>query len=279
MLIASPKKLPSSRMILAEKIDGRRDLVKRLEEWLKELVREAYDGEIRLEEGFDGWITLTPDEEIIRSTIELQVRMSPIASGKPPYLARVLKLTESKILVEYPSPEEKTIVKSFSTRSFAATLGYSHDRPKDFLNLIGIFEGAPVSLAAGSPSRTQLKLLFEQVLRGLDRIMLLRVTTREVEEVLASRRLRDLIAYHEPLTLLTHMLYVRLGADLEKAYERAREELEKISRSIVVKPLPWKELDEALRLEKSFQDRFEGELWWAGWESNPRPPPSPPKIV
>lgn len=252
MLIASPKKLPSSGMILAEKIDGRRDLIKRLEEWLEELIREAYDGEIRLEEGFDGWITLTPDEEIIRSAIELQVRMSPIASGRPPYPARVLELTESKIIVEYPRPERKTITKSFPTRSFAATLGYSHDRPKDFLNLVGIFEGAPVSLAAGSPSRAQLRLLSEQVLRGLDRMVILRATAREVEEALASRRLRNLIAHHEPLTLLAHMLYVRLGADLEKAYERAREELEKISRSIVVKPLPWKELDEALKLEKSF---------------------------
>lgn len=247
-------------MILAEKVDGRRDLLKRLKEWLEDLLGEAYDGEICLEEGFDGWMILTPDEEIIRSTIGLQVKMNPIASDRPPYLARVLRLTEPKILVERPSLKEKTIVKSFSTRSFAATLGYPQDRPKDFLNLIGIFEEAPVSLAAGSPSRTQLKLLFKQILRGLDRIMLLRVTAREVEEVLASRRLRNLIAYHEPLTLLAHMLYVRLGVDLEKAYERARDELEKISRDIVVKLLPWKELDEALEAGKSFQDKLEGRL-------------------
>ncbi len=227
-------------MILAEKAAGRRDLIEKLEKWLRELVDEASGRMISLEEGFDGWITLTPDDELIRSIISIQTRLNPMAAERPPFPARVLKLTDSKILLEYPTIDGTTARVSFLTSFFAGSLGYSGDQPRMFLESLGIFEGAPISLAAGSLSINQLKLLSEQTLRGLDRIMIFNAVAGEVDKVLSGRRLRNLIAYHEALTLLTHVLYVRLGAGLEKAVERVEEEMKSISKAIFVKPLSWK---------------------------------------
>jgi len=233
-------------MILAEKVYGRREVLKGLEKWLRNLVREAAEIEIRLEEGPNGWIILTPDDELIGSMINLQTKINPIAVGRPPFPARVLKLTDSKIILEYPTEEGMTVTRTFSTSSFAASLGCSGGQPRAFLELAGICENAPISLAAENPSFIQLKLLLEQILRGLDRIMVLNANPQEVDKAISSSRLRGLIVIHEPLTLLAHMLYVRLGARLEKVAEKVREEVENISRGVLVKPLSWKMLLEAV---------------------------------
>lgn len=237
-------------MILVEKAVGRRELVRAIEAWLNKALEEASDFKVEVMEGFDGWIIIMPDEELVKAVIRLQARIDPISSGKPPYTARVQEITESRIIVEYPDPDGFTVRKVLSASSFAAGLGYDGDKPMAFLESSGILEGAPVSLAAGMPSIIQLKLLAEQIMRGLDRVMILNAAISEVDEV--SDLLRDQIAYYDHLTLSTHILYLRLGARLDKLVERLRE---KLPSGVIIKPLPWSRFAQflesgSLRLEE-----------------------------
>lgn len=232
-------------MLLAEKLDQRDDLAEVLREWLQELAEDASAGNVYVDKTADGWMLLdVEDEPLMSSIIGLQTRINPVVSGKPPYPARIIKLGEARIRVEYPSPEGRTIHKSLLTNSFAASLGYWGEDPKSFLEAAGILEGAITSISADSPSLIQLKLTREYILRGLDRLLILNAAPQEVRAALASQQVRDLIAEEEALTLSTHILYVKLGVTLGKAFERVGEEFEAISRDIKVQPLPWKRLTE-----------------------------------
>ncbi len=234
-------------IVLAEKADARDGFQKILGEWLQELLEDTLGGEISIETSPDGWIILNPDDELVRSTIRLQTRMLPIASENPPYTARISRISETRILVEYPDIRGETIRKSISLSSFAASLGYGGGDPISFLENAGFCERGPVSISADLPSIIQSKILAKQILKGLDRLLILNVITPEIEEVLASDRLRGFIADYESLTLSAHIAYVMLGVRLEKAFERISDEFESISGDIVVKPLSWSRLIEDWR--------------------------------
>ena len=231
-------------IVLAEKADAREGFQKILGEWLQELLEDTLDEEISIETSPGGWIILNPDDELVRSTIRLQTRMPSIASENPPYTARISRISETRILVEYPDIRGETIRKSIPLSSFAASLGYGGEDPISFLENAGFCERGPVSISADLPSIIQSKILAEQILRGLDRLLILNAITPEIEEVLASDRLRDLITDYESLTLSAHIAYIRLGVGLEKAFERVSDGFEDISRGIVVKPLSWNKLIE-----------------------------------
>ncbi len=233
-------------MLLAEKLDKRSGLAEALREWLQELVEDAAGGNVYVDKTADGWMLLdVEDEALARSIIRLQTRINPIVSDKPPFPVRILKVGETRIRVEYPNLEGKTMHKSFSTTSFAASLGYGGEDPKGFLEAAGIIEESITSISADLPSLTQLELTREYVLRGLDRLLILNAAPQEVRAVLATQRAGDLIAESQALTLSTHILYIKLGVTLGKAVERLREEFEKISGEIKIRPLPWEGLAEA----------------------------------
>lgn len=230
-------------MILAEKIDQRAELADVLREWIQELAKEASCGEIYVDRTADGWMFLEADDEaLVSSIIRLQTRMNPIVSRRPPYPARVLRVGETSIRAECPDLEGKTIHKTFPTSSFAASLGYGGDDPRNFLEAAGFAEGSITSISAGLPSYTQLKLVEEYVVRGLDRLLILNAAPQEVESVMSSWKMGSLIAESQALTLSTHALYVKLGVTLTKAYERIMEAFSAISRKIEVRPLPWRNL-------------------------------------
>lgn len=224
-------------MILAEKAMEREKLVQAIEAWLNKALEEASDIKVKVMEGLGGWITVTPDEELIEAIIRLQARINPISSGKPPYAARIQEITESRIIAEYPSPDGFTVRKVLPVNSFAAGLGYDGDKSIEFLESAGVFKGAPISLAANMPSMIQLELLAEQILRGLDRIIVLNAAISEVDNI--NNLLRDQIAYHDHLTLSAHILYPRLGARMDKLVKRLRE---KLPSGVVIKPLPWSQV-------------------------------------
>lgn len=229
-------------MILAEKVVKRGDLVKTIEAWLNGILEEISDFKVKVMEGSGGWIIIMPDEELVRTVIRLQTKIDPISSGRPPYTARVQEITGSRITVEYPNPSGLTVRKALPAGSLAASLGYEGDGPVEFLESAGIFEGAPIILAADMPSTIQLELLAEQIMRGLDRIMILDATVSEIDETI--NLLGDQIAHHNHLTLSTHILYPRLGARLNKLVEKLRG---KFPSGVVIKPLPWSHLAQFMK--------------------------------
>ena len=228
-------------MILAERVVGRGGLIRAIEEWLNGLLEEASGLRVEVREGVDGWIVIEPDEELVETMIRLHARINPISSGKPPYAARVEDISGSKVVVEYPSPNGVTVKRILSASSFAAGLGYGGDKPLEFLESVGVIEGAPVSLSADMPSLIQLELLAEQVMRGLDRIMILNAAIGEVDKLIDF--FGDQIAYHDHLTLLAHMLYLRLGTRLDKFMNRLRQ---RVPGGVIIKPLPWSRVSELL---------------------------------
>lgn len=230
-------------MILAEKLDQRGDLASVLSEWLQELAGDASCGSIYVDKTADGWMILNVEDEVLmNSIIRLQTRLNPIISDKPPFPMRILKVGEASIKAEHPDHEGKTIYKFFSTASFAACLGYGGEDPRGFLEAAGIIEGSVASISAGLPSVFQLKLTREYILRGLDRLLILNAAPQEVEAVLATTNVGDLIAEKQALTLSTHVLYVKLGISLVKAYEKLRKGFDAVSREIKIKPLSWEGL-------------------------------------
>ncbi|MCS7132526.1 MAG: hypothetical protein NZ918_02235 [Aigarchaeota archaeon] len=230
-------------MILAEKLDQRSDLANVLREWLQRLADDAACGNVSVDKTADGWMHLEVEDEVLMgSIIRIQTRINPIVSDKPPFPVRILRVGETSIKAERPDLEGKNIYRSFSTTSFAASLGYDGEDSRRFLEAGGIIEGSIVSISADLPSFTQLKLTEEYILKGLDRLLIHNAAPQEVKAVLANQEIRNLIVEEQPLTLSTHLLYLKLGAALTKAYERLKEELETISSEIKIKPLSWGEL-------------------------------------
>ena len=234
-------------MIIAEKSDRGGELLEKLEEWIRMLAENVLEEDVRMGYSEEGWIVLEPDDEALMSSIRLQTRIDPIASDKPPYTARISKLGGGKILIEYPGRSGETFREAILAERFAAALGYAGDDPKEFLEGAGLGEGCPVSVSAGLPSSLQLRLVFEQALKGLDRVLILNAVASEVDQILSQESIRALIADYENLTLLAHLAYLKLGVGPGKAVERLRRGFEQISKKIVVKPLSWRVLAEAAR--------------------------------
>lgn len=243
-------------MILAERAIKRGDLPEAIQAWLNGALEEASDLEVKVTTGPGGWITIMPDEEIIESMIRLQVRMDPIASGKPPYTARVKEIAGSRVIAEHPSPDGSTIRRVLPTSSLAAGLGYHGDKPLEFLAAVGIFEGAPISLAASMPSMTQLELFAEQIMRGLDRVAILDASVGEIDEI--CNLLGDQIAHHDHLTLSAHMLYSRLGARLDKLVKNLQKNLPS---QAIIKPIPWSQAAQYLESCNISLEEVLAKLW------------------
>lgn len=230
-------------MILVEKLDQRSDLAGVLREWLRGLAEDAGCGDVHVDETEDGWMLLEVENEVLMaSIIRIQTRINPIVSDKPPFPVRILRLGETTIKAEYPDLEGKTVQKSFPLELFAACLGYGGEDSRSFLEAAGFVEGSVISISAGLPSFTQLKLTREYLLRGLDRLLVLNAAPQEVRAVLESQEITNLIAEMGALTLSTHVLYVRLGVTLDKALRKLVEVFNTVSDDIEVKPLPWKNL-------------------------------------
>lgn len=227
-------------MILAEKLDQRSALAGLLREWLQELAEDAACGSVYVDRTEDGWMVLQAENEsLMGSIIGIQTRINPVVSDKPPYSVRILRVGETSIKAECPDLEGKTIYKSFPTTSFATCLGYDGEDPGGFLEAAGFTEGSIISISAGLPSFTQLKLTKEYILRGLDRLLILNAAPQEVKTILANHMIKNLVAERQALTLSIQLLYIKLGIALTKAYRRLKEEFETISDEIKIKPLPW----------------------------------------
>jgi len=230
-------------LVLSERLDVRGDLGDRLQERLQELVEEASGGSVEVDRTAEGWMIIdTEDETLLRSIIRLETKMNPIASEKPPHLAYIKEVTETKIRIAYPTPHGENVQKTFLTEKFAASLGCYEESLKDFLEKVGVFRGSFVSISADAPSALQLRLLRELAIRGLDYLLILNAAPQEIEDLLALQRIGALIADHQALTLTMHILGIKLGVTLSRAYERIREETEAISRDIIIKPLLWNSL-------------------------------------
>ena len=224
---------------LAERV-WRRDVVSGLEDWLSRMLSEAGGGWVRVSRREDGWLILeAEDERLASSILKLYTRLPIVAQSREPRTAKILELEEKILRYCYPSEEGSAALEAETAR-WAASLGSATSSPKVFLEAAGIVEGAAVSVSVGLPSLLQLSLLREALLRGLDRVLLIDLTPPEVEKLLQESG--RLIAYHEPLTTLTHLLYIKLGVRLDKALETIRKRLERIAPGSTLRPLSWKTL-------------------------------------
>ncbi|MCD6236100.1 MAG: hypothetical protein J7J94_03835 [Thaumarchaeota archaeon] len=228
-------------LVLSERLDFRRDLGEKLGDWLRKTLERASGGRrVEVDKTGEGWMLVnSEDEPLLRTLIRLETDMDPVAEGKPPYTARVEEISEKSIKLAYPAPNGRTIRKTLSLRSFSAALGYDFEDPRRALEGVGVFRGSAVSIAAEAPSTLQVRFARRVELKGLDLLFVLNAAPQEVDEVLNRREIAGLIAEHQQLTLTVHVLYVRLGVGLEKAYERVRERFEELSGEIVIKPAPW----------------------------------------
>jgi len=239
-------------LVLSEKLDVRGDLGERLQERLQKLVEEASGGSVEVDRTADGWMIVSSDDDVlVESIIRLETRINPVASEKPPHLAYVRDVTETKIRLAYPTPRGESVQKAVSVENFAAVLGFDEEMPKKSLEKIGIFRGSFVSISADAPSALQLKLLRELAIKGLDCLLLLNIAPQEVESLLALQKISALIADHQALTLTAHLLSIKLGVTPSRAYERVREEAETISRNITVRLLPWSTITRARHFPKT----------------------------
>lgn len=226
-------------IVLAERV-WRRDAVSGLEKWLSEMLSKAGGGWVKVSAREDGWLTLEAgDERLAASTLSLYTRLPVVAQAREPKTAKILELGERTLRYCYPSKEGGISVEA-GTAEWSVSLGSATDKPRAFLEAAGIVEGAAVSVSLGLPSLLQLSLLREALLKGLDRVLLIDLTPLEVEELL--REAGHLIAYHEPLTVLTHLLYLKLGVKLDKAVKTLERHLEKIAPGSTARPLSWKAL-------------------------------------
>ena len=249
-------------LILSERAYRRSEAVLRLEEWLRDNLRKASGGEAKVKLLADGWIGVEADDEtLLASIIKLNTELNPIISSRPPIAARIAEVGREEIAYAYPGLDGLTRRGRCSISELMAQLGLCGEPLDEVLEAAGLVEGSAISLTLDSPSSLQLDLLREDVQRGLDRVLLIDLAPGEVEELLSRPLVKNLIAYHRALTLLIHVIYIKLGARLDKAFRKLSREAEKLFENPTLKPLSWRKLIKALKPR------------WAGWELNPRPPP------
>ena len=229
-------------LILAERPWRRVEAVSRLEEWFKGIFLEAGGGSVKLSQGEGGWIRVEADDErLLSSILRLNTRFDPISSVNQPHTAKVVKIGRGKVSYEYPLPDGSTIKEIFYSGDWAIQLGYEGDDVEDFLEALGIVEGMSISISLSMPSLIQRRLFLDEVLRGLDRIVLMDLAPQEVEKVLESG-FKGFAASYETITPLTHIVYLKLGASLGKASKRLEALIHSMAPRASYKPLSWRRL-------------------------------------
>ncbi len=229
-------------MLLAERPWRRGEVGSLLSEWIMGEAEASGAGWVELRSRGDGWLILEAENpELISSIIKLYAYL-PLTVEGPPYTAKITRMDERVVEFAYPSNRGEEVAVA-GVDEWAASLGGGGEQ---FLRAVGIVEGGPVSISLNLPSVAQVALLEEALKRGLDRIMLLDLAPQEVEDLMKDKETRGFIAGHLPLTLLNHILYIKLGSRLERALERIGMRAESLGGSVI--PLPWEKLREVGRV-------------------------------
>jgi len=236
-----PKSIPRM-LVLAERPWRRREAVSKLEDWLRNIFLEAGGGSLKLFQGEDGWIIAeTDDEQLLASILRLNTRLDSIASRDPPHTAKIVKTSRGKVFYEYPLPDGLTVKATSYARDWAAQLGYEGDDIEGFLEALGVVEGMSISTSLNMPSLIQKRIFLDAVIKGLDRIILIDLAPQEVEEVL-ELGFRGFTAIYETITPLTHIVYLKLGASLEKASKRLGVLMQSVAPKASHRSLDWRKL-------------------------------------
>lgn len=230
----------TAAVILAEKPE-RRDAAKSLEEWLNLTLRDV-GVRATVYETHGGWLAVeAPDPQLITSILRLNSRLPPTAKKRPVLRTVKVKRLGEKTHYEYPLEDGGAGEGEAEARAWAAALGHLGGDVEVFLRAVGIVEGGPINLTLNTPSILQLRFVEELRRGGLDAVILTELAPHEVEEVMAQREVRGLIAGHIQLTPLTHILTIRLGAKAERALNR----VEKVLRNLGLPQKPalakWRE--------------------------------------
>ena len=229
-------------MLLSDRVWRRRDVISRLSEWIQDEAESSDAGWARVKSRDDGWLVLEAENQALMDSILKLYAYFPLpASTKPPYTVKITRITGKSIEYAYPFMEgERKAVASL--KAWTASLGGMDD--VSFLQAAGIVEGAAAGVSLNLPSMKQAELVWEALRIGLDRILLIDVAPQEAAELLADRRTRGFIASHRALTLLTHILYLKLGSRTERALDRVMERLEPLGAKAI--PMPWRTLRECM---------------------------------
>ena len=240
-------------LILAERPWRRVEAVSRLEEWFREIYLGAGGRFLKLSQEEGGWVTVeADDEQLLTSILKLNMRLDSISSMNPPHTAKVVKIGRGKVSYEYPLPDGSTMRNIFYAKDWAIQLGYEGDDAEDFLEALGVVEGMSISTSLNMPSLIQRRVFLDEVLRGLDRISLIDLTPQEVEEILESG-FKGFTAFYETLTPLTHIVYLKLGASLDKASKRLEALIHSIAPGASYRPLSWRRLSKIDWSEAQFE--------------------------
>ena len=229
-------------LILAERPWRRVEAVSRLEEWVKRVFLEAGGRSLKLSKGEGGWIRVEADDErLLSSILRLNMRFDPISTTGQPHAAKVVKIGRGRVSYEYPLPDGSTMRNTFHSRDWAVQLGYEGENSEEFLEALGVVEGMSISTSLNMPSSIQMRMFLDEVLRGLDRIVLIDLTPQEVEEILESG-FNGFTAFYETITPLTHIIYLKLGASLDRASKRLEALIHGIAPGASYRPLSWRRL-------------------------------------
>jgi len=240
-------------LILAERPWRRMEAVSRLEEWFREIYLEAGGRFLKLSQEGGGWVAVeADDEQLLTSILKLNMRLDSMSSMNPPHTAKVVKIGRGKVSYEYPLPDGSTTRNTFYAKDWAIQLGYEGDDAEDFLEALGVVEGMPISISLNMPSLIQRRVFLDEVLRGLDRISLIDLTPQEVEEILESG-FKGFTAFYETLTPLTQIVYLKLGASLDKASKRLEALIHSIAPGASYRPLSWRRLSKIDWIEAQFE--------------------------
>jgi len=229
-------------LVLAERPWRRMEAASRLEEWLREIFLEAGGGSLKLSQGEGGWIIVeADDEQLLASILRLNTKLDSVSSIDPPHTAKIVKISRGKVFYEYPLPDGSTVRKTSYARNWAIQLGYEGDDAEEFLEALGVVEGMSISISLNMPSLIQRRIFLNEVFKGLDRIVLIDLTPQEVEKILESG-FQGFTAIYETITPLTHIVYLKLGANLDKASKRLGVLVQSMVPKASHKPLSWRKL-------------------------------------
>jgi len=240
-------------LVLAERPWRRMEAVSRLEEWLREIFLEAGGGSLKLSKAEDGWIIVEADDErLLASILRLNTRLDSVSSIDPPHTGKITKIGRGKIFYEYPLPDGSTVRKTSYARDWAIQLGYEGDDAEEFLEALGMVEGMSISTSLNMPSLIQRRIFLDEVFRGLDIIVLIDLAPQEVEKILESG-FQGFAAVFETITPLIHIVYLKLGANLDKASKRLGTLMQGIAPKASHKPLNWRKLSTINWNENQFE--------------------------
>lgn len=232
-------------LVLADRVYRRREAVSGVEEWLGRALAEAGGGGVRVGVSAEGWLTVeAEDERLATSILRLYARFPlTLPRRRWPKTVKLLQTRGKELIYAYPTPEGGAVKERARAAEWAAALGSPPEEAEGFLEAAGVVEGGAASVSAGLPSLLQLKLVKEMFRRGLDSLLLIDLAPQELLNLLRDPMIGRLVARHDPLTTLTHLLYLRLGVGLERGLRR----VEKAAQGALVKALSWRALARALK--------------------------------